>query len=292
METLDTALMDAVLDGDEELVYSLLESGVPANGRNSHGKTLLSLGLENGAPDATLKELIRHGADVNTKDEKGVTPLMIAASTPSCSPSMIRYLLRAGADPTIKNADGEDARIVAAKVGSPEVISLLCDEASCQKTNERGETLLLMAAATNQKPDSIARLIALGNPVNTASHSGTTALMIAALMNPEYRVLDVLLKAGASVNAQNGHGSTALMMAGIDPFRMEKITTLLDAGADINAQDVGGMTVLMHAVETYIKPENILLFLSRGADIHLKDKRGRTALDLAPSNEVRELLTR
>jgi ankyrin repeat protein len=48
----------------------------------------------------------------------------------------------------------------------------------------------------------------------------------------------------------------------------------------------------MHAVETYIKPENILLFLSRGADIHLKDKRGRTALDLAPSNEVRELLTR
>jgi ankyrin repeat protein len=123
METLDTALMDAVLDGDEELVYSLLESGVPANGRNSHGKTLLSLGLENGAPDATLKELIRHGADVNTKDEKGITPLMIAASTPSCSPSMIRYLLRAGADPTIKNADGEDARIVAAKVGSPEVIS-------------------------------------------------------------------------------------------------------------------------------------------------------------------------
>lgn len=52
-----------------------------------------------------LRYLLGHGADPNLRDDKGVTPLMLAVTLGQ--EGMIRYLLDAGANPNLANASGE-----------------------------------------------------------------------------------------------------------------------------------------------------------------------------------------
>src|SRR5262249_18346184 len=62
------------------------------------------------------------GADVNAKDVRGMTPLMLAAATDHASPEIVQLLLAKGADPNIKSAAGETAVDWARKFG-PTAIS-------------------------------------------------------------------------------------------------------------------------------------------------------------------------
>jgi ankyrin repeat protein len=59
--------------------------------------------IESGRPDIA-EVLIQHGAPVNKKYEQGYTPLMIAASIDSPA---VELLLKNGADPFLKNAQGK-----------------------------------------------------------------------------------------------------------------------------------------------------------------------------------------
>ena len=50
------------------------------------------------------------GASINAQDDFGFTPLMYAATIDFGSTELVKTLLRAGADPAIRNADGRNAR--------------------------------------------------------------------------------------------------------------------------------------------------------------------------------------
>lgn len=58
-------------------------------------------------PKTKLQLLIKHGADVNHQDKHGDTPMMLAAGG-SAAYDAVWMLLKAGADPTIKNVWGND----------------------------------------------------------------------------------------------------------------------------------------------------------------------------------------
>ncbi len=62
-------------------------------------------------PSDVAKELLKRGADVNAQSGIGMTALMIAAT--HNSPPMIGLLMDAGADPAIKNKQGQTAADVA-----------------------------------------------------------------------------------------------------------------------------------------------------------------------------------
>ena len=46
----------------------------------------------------SLEELIAAGADVNSRDDNGITPLMYAASFPGDKNEMVQILTKAGAN--------------------------------------------------------------------------------------------------------------------------------------------------------------------------------------------------
>lgn len=48
--------------------------------------------------------LVSFGADVNSKDEKGMTPLMLAARAGNFE--VVEFLLKAGSDPNARDAEG------------------------------------------------------------------------------------------------------------------------------------------------------------------------------------------
>jgi RNA polymerase primary sigma factor len=66
---------------------------------------------------------VRRGVDVNATDERGRSPLILAASRGHVE--ICRLLLEAGADPALKDGEGNDALSVASAKGQAAVVELL-----------------------------------------------------------------------------------------------------------------------------------------------------------------------
>ena len=69
--------------------------------------------------------LLENGADVETRDERGLTPLMVAAM--SGYPEVIDFLLQHGADLDATGRGGVTARTLAAEKNLNAIVKLLDD---------------------------------------------------------------------------------------------------------------------------------------------------------------------
>jgi ankyrin repeat protein len=80
------------------------------------------------APESSpevMEALLKAGANVNAKDIRGMTPLMLAIATDSPDPRIVRLLLDHGADVGVKSTVGEGALDWAKKFNHPEILRLL-----------------------------------------------------------------------------------------------------------------------------------------------------------------------
>ncbi|HMM73402.1 MAG TPA: ankyrin repeat domain-containing protein, partial [Rhodocyclaceae bacterium] len=89
-------LIAAARDGRRELVKSLLDRGVPANGRDVAGQPPL-LEAVRGGHGEIVRLLLARGADPDVKGPDGLSALGLAALRGHTE--VLRRLLRAGADP-------------------------------------------------------------------------------------------------------------------------------------------------------------------------------------------------
>jgi len=132
----DTPLQLASSAGNLAMVKLLLAKGADVNAATTaslkvrKGPIALShlTPLMYAAPYGTpelLRTLIDAGAQVNTKDIRDMTPLMLAVSSETQNPEVVRLLLAKGADVKAKSNVGETALDWAKKFGNPEVIGLL-----------------------------------------------------------------------------------------------------------------------------------------------------------------------
>ena len=107
-----TALMDASNRGRDDSSEILVQHGADVNAVTTKGMTALMIAArEDYAGVAQL--LVDHGADLNAVDEKGWTATMHALMSDSSHSDyddpMYEWLLWCGADPTIRNKDGDTA---------------------------------------------------------------------------------------------------------------------------------------------------------------------------------------
>jgi ankyrin repeat protein len=70
-----------------------------------------------------IGELLRAGADVNARDFRGMTPLMLAVASETQDSEVVKLLLDAGAEPNVKSKAGETALDWANRYGSRPVIA-------------------------------------------------------------------------------------------------------------------------------------------------------------------------
>lgn len=103
--SMGTSLMVAAWGCKMEVAKTLLSGGAPVNAANTKGETALMYASQTCRDGQMVKMLLEAGANPNAKGEKNFTALMWASGNPLNA----EELLRAGADPTVKNGYGNTA---------------------------------------------------------------------------------------------------------------------------------------------------------------------------------------
>jgi ankyrin repeat protein len=276
-----SALAYAIENNNREMIKALLAAGANANSANEYGRTpLMYLGA--GATVEIVRDLIAARADADARDTSGQTVLMYAADGSSLA--VVKELIAAGA--TIDARDNDDNTVLtrAAENDDPEVIKFLIQAGlSVDRKNDDGDSAL-MIAARNGKIGNLKALIDAGAMITLTQEDLTEALIETAGTNDPGTV-NLLLDAGAKVNAKDEEGKTALMNAA-ENGGPKMIKALIDAGADINAVDEDGWTAIMFANGI----ESVRVLLNAGADTTIKTKNGETALAMAVMNDDLEMV--
>ena len=164
---------------------------------------------EKGDSSAVLV-FLSSGVDIDTRDERGWTPLMI--STFNGREEVATLLIQNGADVNAKDTAGYGPLHWAAFNGYNSVVKLLIEKrAHVNERSNHGWTPLLQAA-TRGHLTTVEQLIAAGADVNLSSDDGWTPLHKAAA-NGHTEVVKLLLAKGALRNPEYRDGTTPLTLA-------------------------------------------------------------------------------
>ncbi|AVG46651.1 ankyrin repeat protein [Acanthamoeba polyphaga mimivirus] len=246
---------------------------------------------------ATVKLLIKLGANINAKNKLGVTALMLSVRNSNTTSSLqtIKLLLDSGANIELKSSNAEYNALMYACLytgtdSTIETINLLLDrEANINSPNSEGETPLMLVLRnndTNKFIEIIELLLNRGACINSVNNNGETPLMIAVNRCSKYSVeiIELLLKYGADIEYCNNKGVSILMQALVFAGRYNeyKITDfLINYGANINSVTNNGLNVLMVACINILDIDNsniIEYLLDHGIDVNYTSSSGYTAL--------------
>ena len=251
--------------------------------------------VERGDRAAALR-LLAGGADPNAPGPDGTTAIMWAAAADDLE--LVRALIKARANVTLKNQLGTSALTEAAIIGSAPIIGALLEAgADPNGKNPLGETPL-MAVARSGKLDAARRLLDAGADVNAREgFGGQTALMWAAAQS-QAEMVRLLASRGADLNARgvvrqwerkviteprpkdmNKGGFTALLYAAREGC-VDCARHLIAAGVDRDLEDPERITPLNMALLN-LHFEFAAVMIEAGADVDKWDLFGRSPLYMA-----------
>lgn len=239
---LDPALVSALRGADVAETAELLRKGVDPHGTDGKGGAL-HVAMYNcyDGVTAVLKLLLDAGLDINARNIRGQTPLVMAVD--KCSRA-VSLLLDQGADPTI--GDRQGATAIHYLVGSPPKSAIPIME----------------------------KLLAAGLDINQKDKLGRTPLITIGYMRNGYEAARMLLDHGADPNAQDAHGNTLLHLladATTVADATQTIALLLENGADVNLRNQNKITPLVSAVKRG-KPAVVESLLNAGTEVNVTDE--------------------
>lgn len=181
---------------------------------------------------ASTLEVLRRGADVNTRGAEGMTALMVAAGLGAFH--LAQLLLTAGADPhAIEPRMGATALHKAAQAGNPDVIDLLLDHGAFvdQQSPILGNTPL-MDAVLHKHEAAVACLLRRGARTPMVNHWKQTALDIARADR-----LDAIARRIEAQDCANAEQVAALsLFAAARRGDVEEVERLIATGHTVDEQ--------------------------------------------------------
>lgn len=193
----------AVHQNDVLALKKFSSAKFPADTRQANGDSALHESATAGA-EAAADYLLKCGLPIDSLGADDSTPLMSAIA--SDQTSMVRWLLRQGANPKLKNRQGFSPLMLAVQKGHPGSVTELAAH-----TREDLDPALLLAALVG-KAAVIDSLTNFGASIHTRMQDGRTPLMIAA-ENGHNECVTLLLDIGSSRLATDSSGRTAADIA-------------------------------------------------------------------------------
>ncbi len=209
----ETPLTVALAKRHPDLAELLIEAGADVNIKGRNGATALHWAIPGSeAPEylAILHIILNKGANLEAKEEHGLTPLMLASDSEEFSETF-RLLVERGSNVNARDNHGDTPLMVNSLAGFDKNVSLL---------------------------------LANGAHVDDANELGKTALMYASEKD-KARVARLLLAAGASPERPDRDGTTAIMLAAAskDPALIKEFTIQDPSGSRTRLLKAGGQTL-------------------------------------------------
>lgn len=190
-------------DNDVAALKQFSAAGFSADLRDPAGDTALHGAAAAGAQDAADYLLTRRVL-VDLRGAAERTPLMSAIV--AGKPSMVRWLLRQGADPRAKDAEGFSPLLLAVREGSAGAVVELA-----AYDRENLDSALLLASLLG-RVDVIDELTNFGASIHARMEDGRTPLMVAA-ENGHLEAVKLMVDLGASRFTVDSEGRTAAELA-------------------------------------------------------------------------------
>ena len=314
-----TPLMLAACTGQADAFHFLLERGSDETLKSNNGKSVLHCAAE-GDSKVIIEKLLSLELHIDSRDESGLTPLMLAAGL--AHPDAFHFLLERGSDETLKSNNGKSVLHHAGRGGSKVIIEkLLSLELHIDSRDESGLTPLMIAACNGQA-DAFHFLLERGSDETLKSNNGRSVLHYAAEGGSKV-IIEKLLSLELHIDSRDGGGLTPLMLAAglAHPdafhFLLERgsdetlksnngrsvlhyaaeggskviIEKLLSLELHIDSRDGGGLTPLMIAACTG-QADAFHLLLRRGSDERFKSNNGRSVLHCAAEGGSKVIIKR
>jgi len=258
----------------------------------------------------SVQQLLGEGADIESRDQNGETPLITAAD--SFDLELLKLLLEKGADVSARDNQHETALVHAARTENPAAIEILLGKTSDYKEKNEaliesvrgGPVVIRMAdTPTSAQTGSVTReipeepwvrtvrlLLDNGADLEARDEEGATPLLRAAAYG-QTEIFELLIQRGATIRVRDKRGMTPLMAAACEcalatmNSTYDIVRILLEKGANVNAQDHDGTTALMNAAAGFGGAAIVRLLLDHRANPAARNKHGETALTLAAQGD-------
>ena len=274
----DTCLTLAAYDGHTDTVrYLLCLPEVDLNHQDSDNYTALHVAVNEKHGDV-VQVLIGAGADIETRNDKGGSPLHTASISGELT--TVKMLVEAGADVRATTAQRDTCLTLAAYLGHTDTVRYLVSLPEVDLNHQdSGNCTVLHIAVQQEHADVVQVLIDAGADIEAKDDEGHSPLHLASISG-ELTTVKVLVKAGADVRATDACGNTCLILAA-HHGHTETVRYLVSLPeVDLNHQDSWNCTVL-HCAAQENRSDVVQVLIDAGADIETKNDEGRSPLHLA-----------
>ena len=193
-------------------------------------------------------------------------------------------LLKYGADVESKDAGGKTPIMEAAKNKQADAIRWLVEEhnANIEANSKIGGGVMMWGAIFGDL-NTVQALIDMGAPLDQiVPATGYTALTWAAGHNSNSDVVRILIESGSDIEHRDVIESATPLMHAVRTGNLKNVQLLLEAKAEVNTVDREGRTPLIIGSSFQnVEVDKIQALLDSGADLSIKDKSGNNALDAA-----------
>jgi len=157
-----------------------------------------------------VETALKSGADVNSPDNWGRTPLIVALQQRQAS--VVEILINRGASVAATDAWGRTPLLVATQLKNTAAIRLLLEKKSDVNAANKNDITPLISTAQTGNQEAATLLLAAGAAPDRADNLGWTALMWAAFRKDD-AIVKLLLANGADAARTGRDKSTALELA-------------------------------------------------------------------------------
>lgn len=228
-------LFEAIQNGNLADASNAIKNGADVNTPDKSGNTPLFFAAYYGRENI-VKYLVNKHADIDRINNLGDTPLYIAAQ--NGHENIIKYLALQGADINKMNSEGASPLIVASQQGHKNVVRYLIEH---KADIDSGRAHPLIFAALHGHLDVVKYLVEQGADINVKDKEGYTPLL-AAIQNGHLDTVKFLIEHGAIYKAINGN-VTPLWTAAKNGH-LDIVRYLVENGDYINASVFLNLTPL------------------------------------------------